>query len=376
MPFCPVISNTMIRKLLPFISLLSLLTLTLQVVAEENPNTVKVGFISILTGQYSDVGQGMANAALLAVEDYRKAHPSEKVDFVLEDDGADAKKGLSAYLRLKEFEHCNIIMPVSTFAIGSVRERVNRQHDLTFVLGNEPYEPEDDFIYMVSPAAIPADRALGAHVAEAYPRGAIQIVISRNEAMQRFGAAAKEGTGDRGAVLELPADTTDLRGVALAIKRDAPSALIMFSLPADTARLVKELRRINANIPLYFDESLVNSLSDVRTILGDLSALGGAKILTLQTNTDPDFLKRYGERFGTSGKIWIDYAYDAVQLALLLKDRPVDEARQWLATESYRGVSGDVRFDGKGLRVPGFSIISLSDHPNFKDAVKQERTAK
>ena len=331
--------------------------------AESAP--VKIGFISILTGPYSDVGQAMANAARLAVEDYTVAHPLEKVDLLVEDDGADPKKALSAYLKLKESDKADLILPVSTFAIGALRDRVNRQKDLTFILGNEPYEPADDYIYMFSPAAIPAERGLGLQVAKDFPTGLILIVTSQNEAFFRFARAVQEGAGPRAQLLEIPSGA-DFAALALSIKARAPQALVFNGLPLETAKTIKELRRIGVAVPFYFDDSIGNSLTDFKTILGDLSALKNARTLHLTSHMDPDFVARYEKRFHTPAKIWTDYAYDAVALALKLKQTPVEEARAWLRSNSYQGVSGLIRFDAMGLRIAEFSVISLGEHPNFK----------
>jgi hypothetical protein len=77
-------------------------------------------------------------------------------------------------------------------------------------------------------------------------------------------------------------------------------------------------------------------------------------------------VERFTKRFNSSFQPWTDYAYDAVALALFLKDRTSDDARTWLKTNSYRGVSGDIRFDANGLRLPEFSIVPLAEAGEFK----------
>jgi branched-chain amino acid transport system substrate-binding protein len=331
--------------------------------ADRTPLTV--GFISILSGPYSDVGQAMANAAQMAVEEYGEAHPETKVRLLVEDDGADPKKALTAYFKLKEVDKADIILPISTFAIGVLRERVNQAKTLSLILGNEPYEPQDDYIYMLSPAAIPAERGLGEFVAAAHPDGKVLIVTSQNEAFFRFARAVQAGVGARAELLEVPAGLTDLGAIALRAKAKNPVAIVFNGFPLDTARMLKELHRLGFTPALYFDESIANSLSDLRTVLTELSLLKGAHILTLATDTDKNFTERYQKRFGVSPKIWTDYAYDAVRLALELKDREVEDARAWLRTNTYQGVSGKIRFDATGLRVADYSVIPLREHANF-----------
>ena len=330
---------------------------------------LKVGFISILTGQYSDVGQSMANSAQLAIEDYEK-ESGAKVKFFLEDDGADPRKGLSAFLKLIELDKVDLIFPISTFTIGSARDRVNQLNRVAFILGNEPYEPVDDSIYMVTPAAIPAERSLGKFVGEKHASGEVLVIASQNEAILRFAKAVKEGVGERASLIEVPAELMDFRGLALSIKRKNPTALIFNSFPLDSARLLKELFALQVKVPIYFDDSIANSLSDVKNILGDLSKLREAMILTYNTENSPLFTTRYQERFGESPRYWSDYSYDAVKLGLKLRDKDLSEAKAWLSNNVYEGVSGKITFDQVGLRLPDYSIIPIMQHPNFKQHAK------
>lgn len=332
--------------------------------AETKP--FKLGFISILTGSYSDVGQAMAKAAELATEDYQRDHPERKITFILEDDAHDPKKAMSAYLKLSDADKADLIMPISTFAIGALRDRLNREKKLTFILGNEPYDPQDDYIYMVSPAAAPAEQGLGAAIRNDFKSGKVLILASQNEALTRFAKAVKEGVGAEAEILEVPSGA-DYRALALRIKAMKPVAIAFNAFPLDSANIVKELRRINFIPALYFDENIANSNTEFRTVLQDLSPLRDAKILRLGTNIQPDFSERFRKRFGTPATIWTDFAYDATYLALTLKDKPVEEARAWLASNTYHGVSGDIRFDNTGLRIAEFSVVPLKEYPSYKD---------
>ena len=129
------------------------------------------------------------------------------------------------------------------------------------------------------------------------------------------------------------------------------------------------MRDLNFQPSLYFDESIVNGLSDVKEILGDLSLLRTSEMLKLAAKSNVEFVKRYEAAFGTGPRIWADYAYDAVRLALHLKDKSPEQAREWLKENSYSGLSGEIEFDSVGLRRPEFSIIPLDDDPRFKSSI-------
>ncbi|RIL12048.1 MAG: hypothetical protein DCC75_01145 [Proteobacteria bacterium] len=329
---------------------------------DRSARVTRVGFITVLSGEYSDVGQATANGARLAIKDYNSANPAEDVRLILEDDGGDPKKGLSAFQKLRTVNKAEIILPISTFTIGSIRELVNRERRITLILGNEPYEPTDDYIYMLTPSAIPADVAFGKHIAKTNPVGKIMVVTSENQAIIRFGRALREGAGARAEIIELPSGLTDYRSIALAILAKGPVAIAFVALPRESALTLKALRELHFTSKLYFDESVINSITDFKTILGDLSVLNSAELLKLASHVDPIFVDRYVRAFGGNSRLWADYAYDAVQLALKLKEKRPEEAREWLANNVYSGVSGEIQFDERGLRRPEYSFVPLKDY--------------
>jgi branched-chain amino acid transport system substrate-binding protein len=348
-----------------FLAALAALVFPCRVLADSDAKPYSIGLITILTGNYSDFGRASASAAQLAVEDYEAANPAAKVKLIVEDDGADPKKGLSAFQKLRSADHADMIIPISTFGIGAVHTIVNREKRLTFILGNEPYEPEDDYIYMLSPAAIPAEQALGKYAAAQNPGGKIAIIASQNEVFFRFAQAVKSGAGSQGEIIEIPSGLTDYRGVVTALKAKHPAAVVFNGLPTECAQILKSMRDLGMKPRLYFDESISNSLSDFKAVLGDISFLLDAGFMKMAAHSDPGFIERYTKRFNSPPAQWSDYAYDVVALALKLKDMSSDDARRWLAAHTYRGVSGDIAFDQKGLRIPEFSIGRLGDDPRF-----------
>jgi branched-chain amino acid transport system substrate-binding protein len=327
---------------------------------------VKLGLITILSGNYADFGKASSLAAELAVADYNEANPDKKVTLVVEDDGADPKKGMSAFRKLRDADKADIIVPLSTFTIGTVRDLVNNERRVTFILGNEPYEPADDFVYMVSPAAVPAQRAFGAHVAERHPNGNIVVITSQNEALLRFSRGVVSGVGARAQLIEIPPAESDLRSIALRVKAAVPTAIVFNSLPAQSAQMLVSLRSIGVNSKLYFDESLTNSLSDFAAVLGDLSFLNAAELLRMRSNRDSKFVERFESNYKIPAPQAADFTYDAVRLALLLHGMKPDEAKAWLQRETYDGVSGRIKFDGNGLRVSEYTILSLEQDQEFQ----------
>ena len=61
-----------------------------------NSNTkkeIKIGIISILSGQYAFVGENMVAGARLYEKEWNDTHKDQKLTLIVEDDSFDAKKG-------------------------------------------------------------------------------------------------------------------------------------------------------------------------------------------------------------------------------------------------------------------------------------------
>lgn len=67
-----------------------------------NKKEIKIGIISILSGQYAFVGENLVAGARLYEKEWNEAHKDQKLSLIIEDDSFDAKKGIAAYKKLYE----------------------------------------------------------------------------------------------------------------------------------------------------------------------------------------------------------------------------------------------------------------------------------
>jgi hypothetical protein len=61
--------------------------------------TVKVGFMLPLSGQFAGLAEGVKNAGMMAVEDYQATHPNITIEIVNEDDGFEPSWARQNYER-------------------------------------------------------------------------------------------------------------------------------------------------------------------------------------------------------------------------------------------------------------------------------------
>jgi ABC-type branched-subunit amino acid transport system substrate-binding protein len=75
---------------------------------EHKNETIKIGIILPLTGQYGHLGENVVKGIELAKEEYLKKHPGSSVELIAEDDVLEATKGLNAYKKFRADLRCNI----------------------------------------------------------------------------------------------------------------------------------------------------------------------------------------------------------------------------------------------------------------------------
>jgi hypothetical protein len=94
---------------------------------------LKLGVIAPLTGLVENgdnLGQGFANGAILAQEEYQESGSNPKVTLAIEDDNYDSKKGMSAYQKLVSVDNVNSLINLSSptmIAVGVARPRAHGQ---------------------------------------------------------------------------------------------------------------------------------------------------------------------------------------------------------------------------------------------------------
>lgn len=322
---------------------------------------IRIGMISILSGEYSVVGENIRNGALLAVEQHNAAHPDDRITFIVEDDGYDSQKALSAYQKLTGVDRINALISASTPSIGAIYDLVT-ETDIPVIQGGEqPVEPTEDNVFQIMPGNIDSERQLGAYLKDQGFR-APAVVYTQDTTLIRFKDAMAEGYG--GAVKEFAISPSekDFRTQALKITESGADIVVVIMFPESGALLVKEyLTQPQASAPLAFDANFQSGYFDYQRILGDLTMLDGAIVATLEANPTDQFKVDYQTRFGTEAGFWSDLGYDAV--GLLVATRATD-GNTWIKNienASYSGVSGPVEFDEVGVRKPQVEIVEITN---------------
>ena len=349
-------------KIILTVILLALLVLggigTYKIITKPKP--IKVGMISILSGDYSAVGENFRNGAILASEQYNLKHPDQKVQLVVEDDGYDSKKALSAYQKLTGIDHIDALINVSTPSIGAIYDLVTKTNIPVIQGGEQPILPTNDNVFQILPGNIELEKSLGTYI---YQKGYVNpaIVYTNDDTMIRFKDAFKTGYASSTHDFVINGDTKDFKSDIVKISSIKPDIIIILMYPESGAQLIKQYSSIKKLPKLAFDANAQSGIKDYQRILNGASILNGSIIAVVSTQTLQGFKDTYKKRFKSEPGVFSDLGYDA--FVTLMTTYNVD-GKVWISnvkSTNRRGASGPVQFDEVGVRKPSVKILEITN---------------
>lgn len=169
------------------------------------------------------------------------------------------------------------------------------------------------------------------------------------------------------------------------IKKSSPDAIAIWGNAKETALIIKQIRAIDLNQPVYASDRVVNP--EFLSIAGPLSE---GIITTCQYNPDSDdpklkaFKANYRKRFNQEPDVFAAHAYDgmniiiqSVQRAGLNRALIRDVLTDMKLTNGYKGVTGELVYDGSWNNVrPIFMATVINGKFRFSPAPKWEKDDK
>ena len=99
---------------------------------------IKIGFIAPLTGNASYLGEGMRNAAQLAVADLQKKNTKYDYQVVYEDDAFTPSKTVSAARKLIDVDHADVLVTVASAAGTAVNPIAESSKVIQIGIASDP----------------------------------------------------------------------------------------------------------------------------------------------------------------------------------------------------------------------------------------------
>lgn len=357
-----------------------------------NLTEVRIGFLGPLEGSIiQDLGKQMLQGSILAIEEANKKGGYKGTPFKLmihndvglwgaaanevvkmDDEGVwawlgtiddiNSHVGIRATLKL-EIPNVNTGDPDPTFTetnIPWVVRTIPDDRQSSYVLVDQIFNKDKHNRVAVIRANNRYGRVGTLHFNRSATRIGFPIIIE-----ERFG----DGETDFTAQIER-------------VKKTSPDAILVWGNAKESALILKQLRELGMNQPVYGSDRMVNEI-----FLKTAGDLAEGIITTCQYNpesNDPKFRafkENYTKRFGQDPDVFAAHAYDGMNLIIeAIKKAGLNRAliRDVLTDlktfQGYQGVTGPIVFDGSWNNIRPIYLAKVSNGKfHFSPAPKWEK---
>ncbi len=336
----------------------------------ESKNTIKVGALLILSGDFAKYGEASKNAIEIAVFDYN-SRPSVtsgkdlKVEVIYEDTHADPKTAVSAYQKLVSFDKVDVIVgPLLQVEMSAIESLVKKEGIPVFSVAPIPIEQRGN---TSNPLVIWPDPTLEAEQMAQYvfDQGIKTIgSLSTRDAWESevSEAFSKKFTSLGGQIVANEVVLPDSNDTSLPVTKviAAKPEAIFVGTYYKFIYFVKKIKELGFKGKLYSIEIDTYLSGETKPYSDGLQFISPAFYT-------PKFTKEYQDRYGEAPSIPSGQAHDAMSLLLSLitkadstnfKDDMLNEMAK--LTE-FDGVSGKITFASNHRATFPLSIFQIDN---------------
>ena len=332
-----------------------------------NTSGLKIGAIMSLTGDFGAVGENTLKGIKVAQEVY-KEKTGNNIDIVVEDDGGDGTKGLSAYQKLTTQNHVNGLINFFTTTMDSIYQPAKSAGFPVMMVAFQANNVADDYVFQMTQGNDNVWDRFATYIKGAgFNESKVVVVHSVDAAQDSFSKAFIKEYGKPVTTIVTSSDKNTLRTDAAKIATLKPTTIIVLMTPENGAILTKDLLpMISSSTQLVYDIQLTSGISYYQSQLGDLSKINGAVALAMEGDLNSsaykDFYDAYKKMYPTDEPGFLaDYGYDTFMTYINSYNK--DES-SWIANLkkiNTDGASGKVLFDKNGIRIPPLVIKKVTN---------------
>lgn len=325
-------------------------------------NTIKIGVISILSGQFASIGENYVRGVQLAAEEFNTKSNNVKVELFVEDDGYDPKKGISAYKKLTAIDHIDGLVNVSTATIDAVHADINNQKLPTVQFGIQNDGVADDYIFQITPSPESIIRGFAEYLKEHLSLKKVAVVYENATVFENFHKTFLKTYGAGTLTSFKVSGKDDIQIFASDIVNQKFDGVVILTMPETGALLVKKISSLTKTPPQYMiDAQLSTGEANYKNILGSLSPLNGAYSVWLADSDNSAFKKNYVAKFKTEPGTFADTGYDAFNSLVNAYDTDTHTWASNLQKTNAIGATGKIVFDQVGVRSQDLEIKRVKD---------------
>ncbi|MCF7925018.1 MAG: ABC transporter substrate-binding protein [Candidatus Izimaplasma sp.] len=360
------------KKLLLMVSVL-LLTVTLSACGS-NDNTVRLGVIGPLTGEYSLYGVAVENGAKLAAKEINAAGGilDKDVEVIAYDSKGDSTEGVNAYNRLRDQDEIHALIGGTfsgvTLAIKDLAVQDNipvltptaTNPDVTLDAANVFRACYTDSYQGSTAAVFAADELDVTNAAVMYNRDDPYSEGLADAFMAEFDARSLDYTA-----FEFGAQDDDYSALLTNIQSGGYDAVFLPAYVAEVGAVLTQADAQGLDVPFIGGDGWDGIEADYASVAD------GFYFVNHYAKTDEaavvqDFVANYTEEYGEAPNALAALAYDAVYaMAEAMENAgsldPDDITAALSALEFTNAVTGSIKFDANGDPIKSITIIQVVD---------------
>ena len=318
--------------------------------------TVKFGAVVPLTGSLANLGAGIRDAMLLAVEDVNKAGGinGKMLELQVEDTGCDPGKAVPAVDKLVSVDKV-IAIAGPTCSGESLATAQMLSDNLVPAVSESATSPDltlkgGDYWFRVVPSDLAQGKVAAAYAREKLGAKRAAMLYLNNDWGVGLKEAFKNNFKEMGGAIaieeSMEKDTTDVRTQVTKIRALNVDTVYLACYPAECAVALKQMHDLGMKVNVIGADG-----GDDPTTLAQLgdAAEGFTVTIASATAASEDFKAEYNDKYGKEAGAYAAQAYDAVRvLAEAAKKGSGEDMKNALYGIDYAGASGPIKFDENG----------------------------
>jgi len=319
---------------------------------------IKIGAILPLTGDLATYGEGIKNAANLAIEN---SGMKDKIQIIFENDGTcTPANDISAAQKLINLDKVNgIVGPICSSAVLAVAQ-TTEQNKLTIispVATSKSVTSAGDYIFRVIASDVDKSVAVAKYAYNKGYKKAALFFDAGQDAMVQQKADTKETFIGLGGTISVDQSfktgDRDFRTQFTKIKQSDADVIFIGGVPKEAAFAIKQARELGIKLPFIATETSVGTQDMIDNAGSAADGLVFPFGATPDNKEFNDFIASYKAKYGQEPPAYAAEGYDATMLlikAIAQSDRTPENIQKQLFEigNNYYGASGLITFDKNG----------------------------
>jgi len=350
------------------------LVFTSNISKKQDDDTIKIGVISIMSGDFSVVGEQVRNTINLTLEDVPN---KDQFQFIYEDGQCDKVMSINAMRKLIDVDKVQVIIAAgcsdTTIAIAPI---VNDRKIVTIMpsTGGENIDLAGEYVFRNGNSDIESAVQPAKDFINIFNYTKVVLITDTTEAMEDIRKHFKLEfiSLDGNIVLDelINSNEKDFRTIISKIKnRDVDSVFINSQTGITGAHFIKQATELNLNLPIFTN---FNTATNTQTydITGDL--INGVYFYDPYYNEDSpkviDFLDQYDKKYNGYPPLRFHSISTRDSVIMIIQaintvGNDGEKIRDWLLTNiiDWEGYLGNVTFDHNGNSNTGYMLKRIVD---------------